>query len=128
LKLREKISEWLYLPCLVYTVFASRGTDVLSIVSFFPLTKSFVVSDPESVKYIVQERLRFVKPGAIYSALGLFGPNVGIVEGKEWTRHKRILAASRFNEVIIIWTIHSSFLTDLELCGLAADGYVGVLE
>jgi cytochrome P450 len=68
-------------------------------VSMVPPMRTFVVSDAAAIKYIVNERQRFMKPLAIYAALGMFGMNVGITEGKEWTRHRKIVAGPAFAEV-----------------------------
>ena len=42
-----------------------------------------------------------MKPLGIYQALGMFGMNVGIVEGQDWTRHRRIVAGPSFAEVSV---------------------------
>lgn len=73
--------------------------EILSTVSFFPPGRTFVVSDADAIKYITKERWRFMKPLSIYKALGMFGMNVGITEGADWTRHRRIVAGPTFAEV-----------------------------
>lgn len=70
----------------------SQGLDLASTVSAFPGLRTFVLSDVEAIKFITKERIRFMKPLAIYAALGMFGMNVGITEGSDWTRHRRIVA------------------------------------
>ena len=72
---------------------------MLSTVSFFPPARTFLVSDSSAIKYITKERWKFMKPLGIYQALGMFGMNVGIVEGQDWTRHRRIVAGPSFAEV-----------------------------
>lgn len=61
--------------------------------------RTFVVSDATAIKFITNERIRFMKPLAIYAALGMYGMNVGITEGKEWIRHRKIVAGPAFAEV-----------------------------
>lgn len=74
-------------------VFAKTdGLDVVSTVSMFPNIRTFVVSDVEAIKFITKERTKFMKPLSIYAALGMYGMNVGITEGSDWTRHRRIVA------------------------------------
>lgn len=58
----------------------------------FPNIRTFVVSDSDAIKFITKERLKFMKPLSIYAALGMYGLNVGITEGSDWTRHRRIVA------------------------------------
>jgi cytochrome P450 len=75
-----------------------NGVDILSTVSIIPPARTFVVSDADAIKFIAKERYRFMKPLAIYAALGMFGMNVGITEGSDWTRHRRIVAGPTFAE------------------------------
>lgn len=76
-----------------------NGVDILSTVSLIPPGRTFVVADAEAIKYITKERHAFMKPLAIYAALGMYGMNVGITEGEDWTRHRRIVTGPTFAQV-----------------------------
>lgn len=76
------------------------GLDVVSMVSLFPNIRTFVVSDVEAIKFITKERNKFMKPLSIYAALGMYGMNVGITEGSDWTRHRRIVAGPVLSDTL----------------------------
>jgi cytochrome P450 len=65
-----------------------------------PLVKTILVADPEAIRYIVAERKKFVKPLLMYGPLAMYGPNVGVSEGTEYQRHKKIVASSNLLENI----------------------------
>lgn len=77
-----------------------EGVDVVALVAAVPQIRSFVVADADAVRYIMAERRRFVKPVHNYAALSLFGPNVGVTEGAEWLRHRRIVAGPTFADSV----------------------------
>ena len=89
---------------------AGQGVEILSMVSFFPPSQMYLVSDADAIKYIVKERWRFMKPLSIYKALGMFGMNVGITEGADWTRHRRIVTGPTFAEVSNAYTMIISLM------------------
>ena len=80
-------------------LFKAYNSDLISIVSYIPHTRSIVTCDPEAIKFIVAERKKFIKPLGMYAPLAMYGPNVGVSEGAEWVRHKRIVASSNLLEV-----------------------------
>ena len=82
-----------------HSLFQKYNSDLISIVSYVPQTRSIVTSDPDAIKAIVGDRKRFIKPLAMYGPLAMFGPNVGVTEGAEWVRHKKIIASSNLLEV-----------------------------
>ena len=75
---------------------------MISVVSYVPHTRSIITCDPEAIKFIVAERKKFMKPLGMYAPLAMYGPNVGVSEGAEWVRHKRIVASSNLLEVSIL--------------------------
>jgi hypothetical protein len=82
-----------------HDLFSQFNSDLVSIVSYVPHTRSIVTCDPEAIAFIVKERKKFPKPLGMYAALAMYGPNVGVTEGSEWTRHRRIVAGSNLLEV-----------------------------
>jgi hypothetical protein len=82
-----------------YDLFSRFNSDLISVVSILPPARSLVTCDPETIAFIVKERKKFVKPLAMYQPLAMFGPNVGVTEGSEWTRHRRIVSSSNLLEV-----------------------------
>lgn len=84
---------------LKHTIFAKHDSDLLSIVSYIPHTRSIVTCDVEAIKHLTSDRRKHVKPLGMYEPLAMFGPNVGVTEGAEWVRHKKIVASSNLLEV-----------------------------
>lgn len=114
--------------CLFSLVYTDRMSDIISIVSVVPPARSFIISDAAAIKHIAQDRQTFVKPLEIYQALALFGPNVGIVEGRDWYRHKKIIMASRFNEVCIFKICKFLDILIIRLRFSLLDNYIDMLE
>ncbi|GAA99649.1 uncharacterized protein L969DRAFT_86923 [Mixia osmundae IAM 14324] len=79
---------------------------IAAISSAMPMRRSIVISDAQAVKAIANDRISFVKPVSLYAALALFGPNVGVVEGAEWRRHRKIVVGPNFQETtgLTAWT------------------------
>ena len=84
---------------LKHTIFAKHDSDLLSIVSYIPHTRSIVTCDVEAIKHLTSDRKKYVKPLGMYEPLAMFGPNVGVTEEAEWVRHKKIVASSNLLEV-----------------------------
>lgn len=82
-----------------HDLFSQFNSDLISFVSHVPQARTLVTCDPETIAFIVKDRKKFVKPLGMYGPLAMFGPNVGVTEGSEWTRHRRIVAGSNLLEV-----------------------------
>lgn len=82
-----------------HNLFEQYNSDLISVVSYLPHTRSIVTCDPQAIAFIVKERRKFIKPLGMYQPLAMFGPNVGVTEGSEWTRHRKIVASSNLLEV-----------------------------
>lgn len=82
-----------------HDLFQRFNSDLISVVSYSPQTRSIITCDPEAIKFIVAERKKFMKPLGMYAPLAMFGQNVGVSEGAEWVRHKKIVASSNLLEV-----------------------------
>lgn len=77
------------------TVFSDRNpTDIISLVSFFPAARAFLVADPVAIKTILNDRVRFQKRPELDGPLGIFGVNVAVAEGEVWRRHRRVVVGS----------------------------------
>lgn len=84
-----------------HALFKRYNSDLISVVSYIPHTRTIITCDPEAIRFLVAERKKFVKPLAMYAPLAMYGQNVGVSEGSEWVRHKRIVASSNLLEVRI---------------------------
>lgn len=82
-----------------HDLFEKYNSDLISVVSYVPQTRSIITCDPEAIKVLVAERKKFMKPLGMYAPLAMYGPNVGVSEGAEWVRHKKIVASSNLLEV-----------------------------
>ncbi|KAI5119153.1 hypothetical protein M0805_005232 [Coniferiporia weirii] len=72
--------------------FKFYGTDIFSIVSFWPHTKiHFNIADPTIIKEITSSRAKWVKPVEQYGLSMQFGRNVAAIEGDEWKKHRKIV-------------------------------------
>ncbi|CAE6517092.1 unnamed protein product [Rhizoctonia solani] len=69
-----------------------HGVGLSGLVSAFPPTSYFLVSDPAGVKHVSYSRNNFVKDTDAYTVLKGFGSNLLVVEGEEWKRQRRIAA------------------------------------
>lgn len=80
-------------------VFSSRGSaDVLSLITFFPPSRGFVLADATAIKHVAMDRSHFPKQTHNYRSLAIFGENAVTTEGEVWRRHRRIVGGS-FTEV-----------------------------
>ena len=83
-----------------HDLFKQYNSDVISLVSFFPQSRTVIVCNPEAIKVIVADRKTFAKPLGLYGPLAIYGPNVGVSEGSEYIRHRKIVASSNLLENI----------------------------
>lgn len=98
-----------------HALFERYNSDLISVVSYIPHTRTIITCDPEAIRFLVAERKKFVKPLAMYAPLAMYGQNVGVSEGSEWVRHKRIVASSNLLENMnhLAW---ENTMKTLDLC------------
>lgn len=78
-----------------------KDGSVCSIISALPPARALSLADPEAIKQVTSSKGAFVKPLWMYQPLMLYGRNVGVLDGEEWRRHRKIVTAPAASEAVI---------------------------
>lgn len=85
---------------------------VCSLISVYPPARALLLADPDAIKFVTSSptsRSSFVKPLWINRPLMLYGRNVGVLDGEQWRRHRRIVTGPAASELVIRSAWEESF-------------------
>lgn len=107
--LNQKIND----PVALSKAYQDAGSTITSIVSAFTPRITLSVSDPKTIRAVLNHRHIFPKPAGLYRLFSVYGENVLIVEGDEWKKHRKFVAPAFSEESFLLeWEVASNVVKD----------------